>query len=163
MQATPFPVENVPFGVISTDNYVSLVLPQILLTFLTLTFFKPNPRPATIIEDTVIDLASLERLGAFDNVGDYPKSGRPFGASSNLNPFAALPKAVRISVRNKIQEIWRDDTLRQKYQDAFIPARDVRNHVPMETVNYTDFVSSRGHFENVGIMIYDTRCFHDYT
>ena len=123
----------------------------------------PNPRPATIIENTAIDLASLENLGVFDDVGDYPKSRGLFAASSTLNAFAALPKAVRISVRKKIQGIWRDDTLRQKYQDAFIPARNVRNHVPMETVNYTDFVSSRGHIENVGIMIYDARYIPDYT
>lgn len=109
-------------------------------------------RPATIIEDTVLDLRALEERNAFEDIIQYPQSQRPL-SSTSLNAFAALPRGVRKMVRERIQDIWTQDALRSKYEDAMLPAASVTNHVPMETINYTDYVSSRGHFENVSIAL----------
>ncbi|CAK7215946.1 hypothetical protein SBRCBS47491_002664 [Sporothrix bragantina] len=128
MTVNPFPVANVPFGIISTEK-------------------NTLPRPATLIDDTVVDLASLEVLGAFDHI-EAVKSAKPF-QSSYLNNFAALDKAARSAVRAHIQKLWTEGTLHKTYSAALLPARSVHNHVPMHTINYADYVSSRGHFENI--------------
>jgi fumarylacetoacetase len=66
-----------------------------------------------------------------------------------LNNFAALPKEVRFAVRKAVQDAWKSGELYEKFGGALVPASVVTNHLPMETQNYTDFVSSRGHFENL--------------
>ncbi|KAL1900675.1 hypothetical protein Sste5346_002400 [Sporothrix stenoceras] len=132
MSSNPFPVANIPFGVISTED-------------------DAQPRPATIIEDTVVDLAILQDLGAFDHI-EAIKSARPF-CSAFVNDFAALNKWTRLATRSHIQKLWTDGTLAKTYGKALLPASSVKNHVPMSTINYTDYVSSRGHFENIQNMI----------
>lgn len=105
-------------------------------------------RPATRIHDTAIDLAAFSALGAFSAVRGYVSSA--FESAQSLNVFAALAPGVRRAVRIRIQEIWKDEGLRREFEGSFLPAASVTNHLPMETVNYADYVSSRGHAENVG-------------
>lgn len=129
MSADQFPVGNVPFGVISTPN-------------------EPfRLRPATRIRDTAIDLSALSALGAFSHIRGYVSSA--FEAAKSLNDFAALSPGVRKAVRERIQEVWDDERLRVEHESSFLPAASVTNHLPMDTVNYADYVSSRGHAENM--------------
>lgn len=58
---------------------------------------------------------------------------------------------MRRAVRERIQEVWSDERLRVEHESSFLPAASVTNHLPMDTVNYADYVSSRGHAENVGV------------
>lgn len=109
---------------------------------------KAIPRPATIIEDTVLDLSALESLGAFNLVPSYKIVPSPFQTQS-LNSFAGLTHSVRLAVRQRIQEIWTTRDLRVQYARAFYPSAAVTNHVPMDTRCYTDYLSSLGHFENI--------------
>ncbi|KAH7061320.1 hypothetical protein B0J12DRAFT_647466 [Macrophomina phaseolina] len=129
MSADQFPVENVPFGVISTPNEPT------------------RPRPATRIHDTVVDLAVFSSLGAFSAIRGYVNSA--FEDTRSLNDFAALAPSVRKAVRNRIQDVWKDEGLRRDFESSFLPAASVTNHLPMQTVNYADYVSSRGHAENM--------------
>ncbi|KAF4313875.1 putative fumarylacetoacetate hydrolase protein [Botryosphaeria dothidea] len=129
MSGDQFPVENIPFGIISTPNE-----PTVL-------------RPATRIHDTAIDLAAFSALGAFSAIRGYVSSA--FESAQSLNVFAALAPGVRRAVRSRIQESWKDEGLRREFEGSFLPAASVTNHLPMETVNYADYVSSRGHAENM--------------
>lgn len=47
--ATPFPIENLPYGVVSTPN-------------------DPTPRCATAFDDYAIDLSRLQRDGFFNSI-----------------------------------------------------------------------------------------------
>ncbi|KAF4626813.1 hypothetical protein G7Y89_g11341 [Cudoniella acicularis] len=129
MSTVDFPVSNVPYGIISTPE-------------------NPICRPATIIEDTVLDLSALESLGAFDTIPDY-KSFSPTFQAQSLNSFAGLAHSLRLAVRQRIQEIWTTPDLRLQYAPAFHPSAAVINHLPMDTRSYTDYLSSLGHFENI--------------
>ncbi|KAL1626093.1 hypothetical protein SLS54_002927 [Diplodia seriata] len=118
MSANQFPVENIPFGIISTPD-----------------------------ENTVIDLSALSALGAFSTIHGFPSS--VFESAKSLNAFATLSFGVRKAVRSRIQDIWKEEGLRADFESAFVPAATATNHLPMETVNYADYVSSRGHAENM--------------
>lgn len=111
---------------------------------------QPAHRSATIIEDTIIDLSSLEIQDAFNTIPEYPKVDGPF-SQPTLNLFASLSADVRRAARAKIQELWKDGELSAegKYAIARVAIEKAASHLPMETQNYTDYVSSRGHFENV--------------
>lgn len=49
---TPFPIDNLPYGVISTA-------------------FNPTPRCATALDDTAIDLSAIEKDGHFKSVAGF--------------------------------------------------------------------------------------------
>ncbi|KAK8167920.1 Fumarylacetoacetase [Phyllosticta citrichinensis] len=125
-----FPITNIPFGIISTDTSTS-------------------PRPATRIDSTVIDLSVLTRLGAFDSISQFDAA--TLRDAKTLNAFAAQPRAARRAVRERVQELWREMQERKEgsWGEALLEERRTRNHVPMQTVNYADYVSSLGHAVNV--------------
>jgi fumarylacetoacetase len=147
MASNPFPVDNLPFGIISTAENVCGGSSQVRISCSNLIQFKKTPRPATIIDSTVIDLSELERHNAFNTIPSYPSSA-PLQETS-LNAFAALPKNVRSRVRRAVQHLWTSTEIKSRYPTALLPASSTTNHLPMVTQNYTDYVSSRGHFENV--------------
>lgn len=53
-QSTPFPIENIPFGVISTRE-------------------DPTPRCATALHNDAIDLSALEKDGFFNSIPGFEK------------------------------------------------------------------------------------------
>lgn len=53
-QSTPFPIENIPFGVISTRE-------------------NPTPRCATALHNDAVDLSALEKDGFFDSISGFDK------------------------------------------------------------------------------------------
>ncbi|KAK7542179.1 uncharacterized protein J3D65DRAFT_612888 [Phyllosticta citribraziliensis] len=129
-----FPITNIPFGVISTDT-------------------SALPRPATRIDSTVIDLSALTRLGVFDSIPEFDAA--TLRDAKTLNAFAAQPRAVRRAVRERVQEVWREVQERGEgsWGEALLEERRTRNHVPMQTLNYADYVSSLGHAVNMADLL----------
>jgi len=150
-QGSPFTVDNIPFGVISTPG-------------------SPKPRCATAFGDYAIDLSALERDGFLSDVpGLKGKSG--FEITGNvfsqvcvssmscrtcdefliwseqptLNAFAAMPKEIRLKVRNSLIRYFHDG-LPPSY---YIPLGTVTYHYPMDTSNFSDFFCSLEHVKNV--------------
>ncbi|KAK7562635.1 hypothetical protein IWX49DRAFT_364745 [Phyllosticta citricarpa] len=135
-----FPPTNIPFGIISSTSS---------------TTSSPTPRPATRIANKIIDLSTLTRLGAFDAIPLFDPS--TLRDAQTLNAFAAQPRAVRKAVRERVREVWGeiiDDGKGQgKWDEALLEERETRNHVPMMTVNYVDYVSSLGHAVNMADLL----------
>lgn len=133
-----FPIQNIPFGIFSTaaDN---------------------RKRAATIIGDTVVDLAALYDEGLLNDVG-FDKN---VFASSSLNEFMEYPRAVWRSTRQRLIQLFDDSEQADKrlrenaalQSRAFVPAHEAILHLPATVTEYTDFYSSKEHATNIGIML----------
>ena len=130
-----FSIQNMPLGVFSATP-------------------MDSPRCATVLGETVIDLAALEEAGLFQGVKDL--SCNVFNQPT-LNAFIEHPHPVWIRFRQRLVQIFMKDgklkTLRtdQKLQGvAFFALKDVTMHLPIQIGDYTDFYASREHATNVG-------------
>jgi hypothetical protein len=112
-----------------------------------LLLIQPNPRPPTVIENTAVDLSVLELDNFFNSVPHY--SSTKCLSASTPKGLGSIAKRSQICSFKALQDAWKSGELQEKFGGALIPASLVANHLPMETRNYTYFVSSRGHFENV--------------
>ncbi|PLX14841.1 MAG: fumarylacetoacetase [Marinilabiliales bacterium] len=132
-----FPIQNIPFGIFSPKD--------------------KSPRPGTIIGNTVIDLSVLAEDGYFDDIINEEYDA--FFASS-LNDFIALGKEKNSLIRDKISELFRDESevIRddEKLKSRLLYNQsEVDMHMPVEVGDYTDFYSSIEHATNVGTMFRD--------
>ncbi len=132
-----FPIQNIPFGIIKPAG--------------------KEPRPATRIGDTVIDLSTLTDFGYFDelDIDNYGVFLAPV-----LNDFMALGAPIWSAVRNRLSELFNiDNTELQNNEGAMANClcgiNDVEMMLPVEVGDYTDFYSSIEHATNVGIMFRD--------
>lgn len=132
---SPFPIQNLPFGV-----------------------FKTATMPARVgvaIGDLVLDLSVLEELGLFRGPEFQNKT---VFARDSLNGFLALGRSAWSKTRTIIQELLdannatlRDDqALRTR---AFYHQKDITMLLPARIGDYTDFYSSYHHAHNVGTML----------
>lgn len=136
-ETSHFPIQNLPYGV-----------------------FRPQPsakpRVGVAIGEYVLDLSILEQEGLFTDTRleehDHTVFDKPF-----LNDFMKLGKKTWRDVRLRISELLRHDNpqlrddkeLRRRVfhrQDA------VEMLLPVHTIDFTDFYSSRYHAFNVGTM-----------
>lgn len=132
-----FPIENIPFGIFSVDN--------------------TNPRPATRIGDTVIDLGALADHGYLDGLGISDLS---IFKQPELNEFIALGKPVTNYVRHRLIGLFDRDNPdlqgdEKACEDALHDVDHVHMHLPVHIGDYTDFYSSEEHATNVGKMFRD--------
>ena len=132
-----FPIQNIPFGIIKPDG--------------------KEPRPATRIGDTVIDLSALTDFGFFDEleIDNYGIFLAPV-----LNDFMELGAPIWSAVRHKLSALFQyDNKDLQGNEDAknicLYNINDVEMMLPVEVGDYTDFYSSIEHATNVGIMFRD--------
>lgn len=126
---SPFPLNNLPFGVYTTRD--------------------SEPACCTAIGEFVLDLAQLERGGVL-NVGNDPVF-----ASSALNDFMEKGKHVWDSVRKQLTELLEegaDANGRGAVKMAMTPLSDVEMKMPFQVAEFTDFFSGRHHAENAGTM-----------
>lgn len=128
-----FPIQNIPFGICSTDDH--------------------PPRPCTRIGNQVV---LLEALAKADLLNDLGLDIAVFSATT-LNPMLHQGKAAMRQLRRHLIDLFRADNpfLRERtatVQEAVRPLADVTMHLPVEVGDYTDFYSSREHATNVGIM-----------
>jgi fumarylacetoacetase len=130
---SPFPIQNLPFGVFSTDTKERHV--------------------GVAIGDQVLDLTQLEMRGVLK--GEYFQAG-------SLNRFIEAGSAEWRRIRASVGELLdannsalRDNTnLRQECLNSLT---GVTMHMPVEIGDYTDFYSSREHATNIGSMFRDPK------
>lgn len=132
-----FSIYNIPFGIFNFRN--------------------SDPRPATRIGDTVIDLSVLADSGYFDDL-DIDDFSVFYQAT--LNNFIALGKPITRRVRERLIELFTETNVDLKENKeacklALHPASAVTIHMPVGVGNYTDFYASEQHAYNVGVMFRD--------
>lgn len=131
-----FPIQNIPFGIFKTA--------------------EKSPRMATIIGDTVIDLAVLANAGFFSSL-NIEKS---IFEQQYINDFMALGKAQTRAVRDRISELFEKNNTELAGNSALLAQalhhlKEVELLLPVKIGDYTDFYSSREHATNVGTMFRD--------
>lgn len=132
---SPFPIQNLPFGVFSRKD--------------------GQKHCGCAIGAYILDLTVMEEEGFFDfthRVFDVP----------NLNKFMSQGRRVWKNTRQKISELLREDnpTLRNNNElkkRALVLQSDVRMLMPVNIGDYTDFYSSKEHATNIGLMIRDPK------
>ncbi len=119
---SPFPVQNLPYGVFSTHD--------------------EEPRVGVAIGSYVLDLAPLAASeGAeFASVFHTP----------SLNPFLELGRRAWHAVRHWLTERLTDDSYRSLVEPELVPADQVRLHLPFAVADYVDFYASEHHASNLG-------------
>ncbi len=131
-----FPIQNLPYGIFSTQ--------------------QKSPRAGVAIGDYILDLTEIQSvqllndLGLPDRVFDHPI----------LNDFMNLGKEITIPVRERISELLQKDNKELQSNDqlrekALIPMNKATMHLPIRVGDYTDFYSSESHATNVGTMFRD--------
>ena len=131
-----FPIQNIPFGIFKTS--------------------AKAPRVATIIGDTVIDLAALAAAGLLNDTG----AAKEVFEQLYINDFMALGKAVTRAVRNRLSDLFEQGNTELAGNTALMAqalhnVKEVELLMPVQVGDYTDFYSSREHATNVGTMFRD--------
>ncbi len=129
-----FPIQNLPFGIAENLEGTSFV--------------------ASIIGNTIINLAALHKEGYFKGIDI---EGNVF-EQSYLNDFISLGKTVGRSVRQRLSDLFREDTsydVRENASNYTHNIEEVKLLMPVKVGDYTDFYSSREHATNVGSMFRD--------
>jgi fumarylacetoacetase len=124
---SPFPLTNLPYGVVSHQG--------------------GRPHPAVAIGDQVLSLAAAVGLGLFTDVVDDAE--RLFYAPT-LNRLMSRGPAVWQAVRDRVIELFTDVRHRPTVTAALLPLAEVTCHLPIEVADYVDFYSSEHHVANVG-------------
>lgn len=124
---TDFPLNNLPYGVFSTNSL--------------------EPRCGVAIGDMVLDIAALEEAGLIkvsdDSVFDVPY----------WNDVMELGPAAWSDLRDRLIALLENDAVEQaSIAPHLIPMADVRLHMPLVVSEYTDFYAGRHHATNVGTM-----------
>lgn len=127
---TDFPIQNLPYGIFSTERL--------------------SPRAATRIGDQVLDLAKVADLGFLDaQLGKH----KDVFAQPVLNDFMALGKPLTRAVRERLSELLQPGSpLEEHAEKVLYPVETVKLHLPVRIGDYTDFYSSQEHATNVGKM-----------
>lgn len=130
-----FPIQNLPFGIISTNDL--------------------HPRPAVAIGDFALDLRQLAEAEMLEGLG-LEKSDF---ANSTLNAIINRGKKAGTALRNRVSELLREDNAELRDSDlrssCIIPMGNVQMHLPVTVGDYTDCYSSEDHARNVGKMFRD--------
>lgn len=131
-----FPIQNIPFGVVKTEDLTPFV--------------------ATRIGDKVIDLRKLYQLGYLNNLGfvlaDFD--------NQFLNSLMKHGKEATRNLRNRLSELFdlNNNELQQNdvhVHEVLFDISEVEMCMPIQIGDYTDFYSSKEHATNVGMMFRD--------
>ncbi len=131
-RSSPFPIQNLPFGVFSTPGSA--------------------PRVGVAIGEQILDLAQLAASGLLTIPG---VDAYQLFADRSLNRFMGAGPMVWTAVRRRVSallssrstEILDEQGLVTK---VLVSQTESRMHLPFEVADYVDFYSSRHHAENVG-------------
>ena len=134
-EGSDFPIQNLPFGVITTSGSTA--------------------RVATRIGDTVIDLSILAASGQLHvdgfTVEDF--------SQEFLNPMMKKGKEATRRLRQALSDLFSTENQaaasNESIQKALFALNDVNMCMPVQIGDYTDFYSSKEHATNVGIMFRD--------
>ncbi len=129
---SPFPIQNLPFGIFSTKG--------------------SSPRPGVAIGDHILDLKAVHGLGI--DLGPFKASDFD---SSVLNDLMSQGKKAMTALRERIGELLNagDHELKNHAESVLVLQSDAEMHLPVRIGDYTDFYSSIDHATNVGKMFRD--------
>jgi fumarylacetoacetase len=135
-EGNDFPIQNLPFGIIKTDEGI---------------------HAASRIGDFVIDLLALFELGYLSDIGGID---REMFDTYSLNRFIAGGRKTARAVRQRLFDLFEKTSkiLREKFdhvEKILIPIQQVEMLLPVKVGDYTDFYSSIEHATNVGKMFRD--------
>jgi fumarylacetoacetase len=118
----PFGIDNLPYGVFSTQG--------------------TDPRVGVRIGDRVLDLAPCAEDAGMESAAVW--------RADSLNPFLALGSHAWRSAREWITEILTNDSYRDAVEPHLHPLAGVTMHLPIAVADYVDFYASEHHASNVG-------------
>ncbi|RYG90293.1 fumarylacetoacetase [Loktanella sp. IMCC34160] len=122
---TDFPLNNLPYGVFSTNG--------------------SDPRCGVAIGDQILDLARMEADGLLTCDGAL-QTGR-------WNAFMAQGKAAWAALRANLTDMLAEGSGREAALRGYLVAQsDAVLHMPFDVTEYTDFYAGRHHAFNVGTM-----------
>ena len=129
---TDFPVQNLPFGIFSTEHR--------------------SERPGVAIGQYILDLQLLGEANLL-------VLEAPYFELETLNTFFSYGRKEISRVRNQISRLLTGDSSKLKdhpdREDFFVLQAEATMHLPFAIGDYTDFYSSEDHARNVGTMFRD--------
>ncbi|MEM5541672.1 fumarylacetoacetase [Sulfitobacter sp. AS92] len=124
---TDFPLNNLPYGVFTTNRL--------------------EARCGVAIGDQILDMAALEEEGLI-TLAEDPVFDVPY-----WNDMMDLGPAAWASLRARLIELLSADAAEQAtVAPHLVPMADARLHMPMMVSEYTDFYAGKHHATNVGTM-----------
>ncbi|MEX5579318.1 fumarylacetoacetase [Pseudophaeobacter sp. A-200-2] len=124
---TPFPLNNLPYGVFSVG--------------------EEDPRCGVAIGDMILDMQAAEEAGLID-LTDYALFEVPF-----WNDLMEEGPAVWAALRERLMALLSEGAAEQaKVEPLLVPMKDAELHMPMMVSEYTDFYAGKNHAVNVGTM-----------
>ncbi|MBE1295113.1 fumarylacetoacetase [Phycobacter azelaicus] len=124
---TPFPLNNLPYGVFSVG--------------------EEDPRCGVAIGDMILDMQAAEEAGLID-LTDYALFEVPF-----WNDLMEEGPAVWAALRERLIALLSAGSAEQaKVEPLLVPMKDAELHMPMMVSEYTDFYAGKNHAFNVGTM-----------
>jgi fumarylacetoacetase len=125
--AHPFPLNNLPYGVFSTEDL--------------------EPRCGVAIGDMILDMAAAEESGLVDLTG-YALFDVPY-----WNDVMEEGPALWAALRDRLTALLAEGAPeRHKVEPLLVPMASAELHLPFVVSEYTDFYAGRHHATNVGTM-----------
>lgn len=129
---TPFPLNNLPYGVFSTDTL--------------------SPRCGVAIGDYVLDVKSLEANSVL-NTDSLVSNNNALFAEARWNPLMALAPSSWGAFRSELSALLAKGSASQSRIEPHLhELHSVTLHMPFEVSEFTDFYAGRHHATNVGTM-----------
>lgn len=123
----PFPLNNLPYGVFSTEG--------------------TDPRPGVAIGDMILDMEAAEAEGVV-TLSEYPLFDVPF-----WNEVMEEGPAVWAALRARLTSLLAEGSAEcDRVEPLLVPMADADLHMPFAVSEYTDFYAGRHHATNVGTM-----------
>ena len=124
---TPFPLNNLPYGVFSTEG--------------------TEPRCGVAIGDMILDMAACEEAGLVA-VDDYGAFDLPF-----WNDLMELGPEVWARLRDRLIALLAEGAPERAAVEPYLVAQaEAQMHMPLMVSEYTDFYAGKHHAMNVGTM-----------
>ncbi|WP_406647882.1 fumarylacetoacetase [Aliisedimentitalea scapharcae] len=124
----PFPLNNLPYGVFSTDS--------------------DDARCGVAIGDMILDMQAAEDAGLI-TLADYALFELPI-----WNDLMDEGPAVWAALRDRLIALLSDGAAeRDKVEPLLVPMADVTLHMPFGVSEYTDFYAGKQHAQNMGAIL----------
>ncbi|HEY3504805.1 MAG TPA: fumarylacetoacetase [Actinocatenispora sp.] len=130
---SPFPLTNLPYGVVSRGG--------------------GRPHVAVAIGDHALSLAAAANTGLLDDAlrdEDLGVVHRDVFDAPSLNRFLALGRPLWTAVRRRVTELLTGPEYGSALRSALVPLADLRCHLPVEVADYVDFYSFEAHARSLG-------------
>jgi fumarylacetoacetase len=125
---TPFPLNNLPYGVFSLDG--------------------EDARCGVAIGGMILDMAALETAGLI-KLDEEAAFDLPF-----WNDVMELGPDVWAKLRARLQEMLAEESADQSAIEPYlVPLADAHLHMPLMVSEYTDFYAGRQHAQNMGAIL----------